>query len=282
MRFPRRGVIALFAACLAAYAAWAPSTAARAGDRFIVVASTTSTQDSGLFDYLLPIFTAKTGIEVRVVAKGTGEAIKLAQAGDADVLFVHHKPSEEKFVAAGYGVKRYQLMYNDFLLVGPKADCAGIAGTKDIVAALKRIAAAKVPFVSRGDDSGTNKAELALWKLAEIDPARASGGWYRAVGAGMGPTLNTAAGMEAYTLTDRAAWLAFRNKGGLFPVVEGDRQLFNQYGVTLVNPAKFPHVKAKDGQAFIDWLVSPEGQKAIAGFKIDGQQLFFPNAQAGS
>ncbi|MFZ5789635.1 MAG: substrate-binding domain-containing protein [Pseudomonadota bacterium] len=278
MRFPRRGLIALIAAFLAASAAWAPATA-RAGDRFITVASTTSTQDSGLFDYLLPIFTAKTGIEVRVVAKGTGEAIKLAQAGDADVLFVHHKPSEEKFVAEGYGVKRYQLMYNDFLLVGPKADPAGIAGTKDVVEGLKRIATAKAPFVSRGDDSGTNKAEMALWKLAAIDPAQASGGWYRAVGAGMGPTLNTAAGMEAYTLTDRATWLAFQNKGDLVPVVEGDQRLFNQYGVTLVNPAKFPHVKAEDGQAFIDWLVSPEGQKAIAGFKINGQQLFFPNAE---
>jgi tungstate transport system substrate-binding protein len=281
MRFPRRRLIALLAAFLAASAAWAPTTA-RAGDRFITVASTTSTQDSGLFDYLLPIFTAKTGIEVRVVAKGTGEAIKLARAGDADVLFVHHKPSEEKFVAEGYGVKRYQLMYNDFLLVGPKADPAGIAGTKDVVEGLTRIAAAKAPFVSRGDDSGTNKAELALWKLAAIDPTQASGGWYRAVGAGMGPTLNTAAGMEAYTLTDRATWLAFRNKGDLVAVVEGDQRLFNQYGVTLVNPAKFPHVKAEDGQAFIDWLISPEGQKAIAGFKIDGQQLFFPNARAGS
>jgi tungstate transport system substrate-binding protein len=274
-------LISLLAAFLAASAAWAPTTA-RAGDRFITVASTTSTQDSGLFDYLLPIFTAKTGIEVRVVAKGTGEAIKLARAGDADVLFVHHKPSEEKFVAEGYGVKRYQLMYNDFLLVGPKADPAGIAGTKDVVEGLTRIAAAKAPFVSRGDDSGTNKAELALWKLAAIDPTQASGGWYRAVGAGMGPTLNTAAGMEAYTLTDRATWLAFRNKGDLVAVVEGDQRLFNQYGVTLVNPAKFPHVKAEDGQAFIDWLVSPEGQKAIAGFKINGQQLFFPNARAGS
>jgi tungstate transport system substrate-binding protein len=278
MRFPRRGLISLLAAFLAASAAWAPTTA-RAGDRFITVASTTSTQDSGLFDYLLPIFTAKTGIEVRVVAKGTGEAIKLARPGDADVLFVHHKPSEEKFVAEGYGVKRYQLMYNDFLLVGPKADPAGIAGTKDVVEGLTRIAAAKAPFVSRGDDSGTNKAELALWKLAAIDPTQASGGWYRAVGAGMGPTLNTAAGMEAYTLTDRATWLAFRNKGDLVAVVEGDQRLFNQYGVTLVNPAKFPHVKAEDGQAFIDWLVSPEGQKAIAGFKINGQQLFFPNAE---
>jgi tungstate transport system substrate-binding protein len=278
----RRRWIGLAAGLFAALFCGGTVLSANAGDRFIVVASTTSTQDSGLFDYLLPIFTAKTGIEVRVVAKGTGEAIKLAQAGDADVLFVHHRPSEEKFVADGFGVKRYQLMYNDFLIVGPKADPAGIAGTHDVVEALKKIAGAKAPFASRGDDSGTNKAEMALWKAAEIDPKQASGTWYRATGSGMGPTLNTAAGMGAYTLTDRATWLAFQNKGDLIAAVEGDQRLFNQYGVTLVNPARFPHVKAADGQAFIDWLVSPEGQKAIAEFKVQGQSVFFPNAEPAS
>jgi tungstate transport system substrate-binding protein len=281
MKTTRRRWLGLATALIAALTC-AMVMPANAGDRFIIVASTTSTQDSGLFDYLLPIFTAKTGIEVRVVAKGTGEAIKLAQAGDADVLFVHHKPSEEKFVADGFGVKRYQLMYNDFLIVGPKADPAGIAGTSDVVAGLKKIAAANVPFASRGDDSGTNKAEMALWKAAEIDPKQASGTWYRETGAGMGPTLNTAAGMGAYTLTDRATWLAFQNKGDLVSVVEGDKRLFNQYGVILVNPAKFPHVKAADGQAFIDWLVSAEGQKAIADFKVQGQSVFFPNAAPAS
>jgi tungstate transport system substrate-binding protein len=282
MSATRRRWVGLAAGLLAALLCNGIAMSVSAGDRFIVVASTTSTQDSGLFDYLLPIFAAKTGIEVRVVAKGTGEAIKLAQAGDADVLFVHHKPSEEKFVADGFGVKRYQLMYNDFLIVGPKADPAGIAGTHDVVEALKKIAAAKAPFASRGDDSGTNKAEMALWKIAEIDPKQASGTWYRETGSGMGPTLNTAAGMGAYTLTDRATWLAFQNKGDLVAVVEGDQRLFNQYGVTLVNPAKFPHVKAADGQAFIDWLVSPEGQKAISDFKVQGQSVFFPNAAPAS
>lgn len=282
MTITRRRWFTLFAVLLATVASAASPRPAAATDRYITVASTTSTQDSGLFDYLLPIFTAKTGIEVRVVAKGTGEAIKLAQAGDADVLFVHHKPSEEKFVADGYGVKRYQLMYNDFLIVGPKADPAAIAGTSDVVDALKKIAAAKVPFLSRGDDSGTNKAEVTLWKAAEIDPKQASGTWYRETGAGMGPTLNTTVGMGGYTLTDRATWLAFQNKGDLVALVEGDKRLFNQYGVILVNPAKFPHVKAADGQTFIDWLVSPEGQKAIADFKVQGQSVFFPNAAPSS
>lgn len=282
MTITRRRWLTLFAVLLATVASAASPRPAAAADRYITMASTTSTQDSGLFDYLLPIFTAKTGIEVRVVAKGTGEAIKLAQAGDADVLFVHHKPSEEKFVADGYGVKRYQLMYNDFLIVGPKADPAALAGTSDVVDALKKIAAAKVPFLSRGDDSGTNKAEVTLWKAAEIDPKQASGTWYRETGAGMGPTLNTAVGMGGYTLTDRATWLAFQNKGDLVALVEGDKRLFNQYGVILVNPAKFPHVKAADGQTFIDWLVSPEGQKAIADFKVQGQSVFFPNATPSS
>ena len=252
----------------------APATA---DERFIVVASTTSTQDSGLFDYLLPLFTQKTGIEVRVLYKGTGEAIKVAQKGDADVLFVHDKKSEEKFVADGFGVKRSDVMYNDFVIVGPAVDPAGIKGTADVVEALKKIAAAKVPFASRGDDSGTNKAELRLWKLGEIDPKKDSGTWYRETGSGMGPTLNTAAGMGAYALTDRGTWLNFKNRGDLTILVEGDKRLFNQYGVTLVNPAKFPTVKQADGQTFIDWVLSAEGQQAIANYKIGGQQVFYPN-----
>lgn len=254
-----------------------PSTAL-AADRFITVASTTSTEDSGLFGSILPKFTAKTGIEVRIVAKGTGQAIDLAKRGDADVLFVHHKPSEEKFVAEGFSTVRKPVMYNDFVIVGPASDPAGVKGSKDVAAALSKIAEAKAPFVSRGDDSGTNKAELALWKTAKLDPAKADGGWYRSIGQGMGPTLNTAAAMNGYTLTDRGTWLNFKNRGPLTVLVEGDKRLFNQYGVMLVNPAKFPHVKAADGQAFVDWLVSAEGQKAIADYKINGEQLFFPNA----
>ena len=255
---------------------------AGAEERFITVASTTSTEDSGLFEYLLPIFQEKTGIEVRVVAKGTGQAIKLAEAGDADVLFVHDQKSEEKFVADGFGAKRFPVMYNDFVLIGPKEDPAGVAGGADVAAALKKIAEAGAPFASRGDDSGTHKAELRLWKAAEVDPKAASGGWYNETGQGMGPTLNTAAGMGAYALADRGTWIAFKNKDGLDIVVEGDRRLFNQYGVMLVNPAKHPHVKAADGQEFVDWLISPEGQQAIASFKLDGQQLFFPNYQPTS
>jgi tungstate transport system substrate-binding protein len=253
-------------------------TPALAENPYIVVASTTSTQDSGLYEYLLPLFTKRTGIDVRVVAKGTGEAIKLAAAGDADVLFVHDQKSEEKFVADGYGVKRYPVMYNDFIIVGPKSDPAGIGGMHDAVAALRKIVDGKNIFVSRGDDSGTNKAELRLWQEAGINVKPLSGVWYYETGSGMGPTLNTAADMGAYTLTDRATWAAFNNKRDLVPLVEGDQRLFNQYGVILVNPAKFPHVKAHDGQAFIDWLISPEGQRAIAGYKIDGQQMFYPNA----
>lgn len=253
---------------------------ARAEDRFITVASTTSTEDSGLFKALLPAFTAKTGIAVRVVAKGTGQAIDLAKRGDADVLFVHHKPSEEKFVAEGFAAERKPVMYNDFVIVGPAKDPAGVKGSKDVADALGRIAAAKAPFVSRGDDSGTHKAELALWKAANLDPAKAESGqgWYKAIGQGMGPTLNTAAALEGYALADRGTWLNFRNRGGLSILVEGDKRLFNQYGVMLVSPAKFPHVKAKDGQSFVDWLVSAEGQQAIAAYQIDGQSLFFPNA----
>jgi tungstate transport system substrate-binding protein len=276
----RTFLIALGANLLVAFGLWAAPTVA--DDRFIVVASTTSTQDSGLFDYLLPLFTRKTGIEVRVLYKGTGEAIKVAQKGDADVLFVHDKKSEEKFVADGFGVKRFDVMYNDFIIVGPQADPAGIKGMSDAPAALAKIAAAAAPFASRGDDSGTHKAELRLWKEAGVDAKAASGTWYRETGSGMGPTLNTAAGMGAYALTDRGTWLNFKNRADLTILVEGDKQLFNQYGVTLVNPEKFPHVKKADGQAFVDWVISPEGQQAIATYKIDGQQLFFPNHQPAS
>jgi tungstate transport system substrate-binding protein len=248
---------------------------ATAQDKFITVASTTSTEQSGLFDHLLPLFEEKTGIEVRVIAQGTGQALDTGRRGDADVVFVHAKAAEEEFVAEGAGVKRNPVMYNDFVIVGPGDDPAGIKGGKDAVAALKKIAEAGATFASRGDDSGTHKAELALWKQAGMEP---SGDWYRELGTGMGPTLNTSAEMPAYTLTDRATWLAFENKGPLEIVVEGDPKLFNQYGVILVNPEKHPHVKAAEGQAFIDWLVSPEGQEAIAAYKIGGQQLFFPNA----
>ena len=251
--------------------------AARAEDRFITIASTTSTQDSGLFDYLLPIFTKKTGIAVHVVAVGTGQALKIGQQGDADVLFVHDRAGEEKFVAEGYGVKREPLMYNDFIIVGPDSDPAQIKGDKDAIDAFRKIADAKAPFASRGDDSGTNRMELRLWKAAKTDVKSASGDWYKSLGQGMGPTLNTAAAMNAYTLSDRATWSKFANKQHLVILVEGDKRLFNQYGVILVNPQKHPNVKVADGQAFIDWLISPEGQAAIAGYKIGGVQAFFPD-----
>jgi len=252
---------------------------AYAQQKFIMVASTTSTEQSGLFKHILPIFEKKTGIDVRVVAQGTGQALDTGRRGDADVVFVHAKTQEEKFIAEGHGVKRYEVMYNDFVLVGPKkSDPAQADGMKDIVAALKKIQDAKAPFASRGDRSGTHSAELRLWKLAGYDPAKEKPSWYRETGSGMGPTLNTAAGMGAYTLTDRGTWLSFKNRGPLDILVEGDKRLFNQYGVILVNPAKHPHVKKEMGQAFIDWLISPEGQKAIADYKISGQQLFFPNA----
>ena len=250
-----------------------------AAERFITVASTTSTEQSGLFGYLLPIFEKKSGIQVRVVALGTGQALDLARRGDAEVVFVHDKAAEEKFLKEGYGVRRFDVMYNDFILVGPKADPAKIAGGKDIVAALHKIAAAHAPFASRGDRSGTNAAELRLWKIAGIDPTSGKGSWYRETGSGMGPTLNIAAAMNAYALSDRGTWLAFKNRGDLDIVVQGDQRLFNQYGVMLVNPAKHPHVKKELGQTFIDWLISPEGQKAIAGYKIGGDQLFFPDAK---
>ncbi len=250
-----------------------------AAERFITVASTTSTENSGLFGFILPKFQQATGIEVRVVAVGTGQAIKNAERGDADVLFVHHQPSEEQFVAQGFGVKRYDVMYNDYVLLGPQTDPAGIKGTEDSVAALSRIAATAAPFVSRGDDSGTHKLELSLWEAAGIDVKKASGSWYREAGSGMGATLNTSSGLDAYTISDRGTWISFKNRGRLTIAVEGDPRLFNQYGVILVNPAKHPHVKASDGQAFTDWLISDQGQKAIADFRVDGQQLFFPNAK---
>jgi len=254
------------------------STAALAEDKSIFLQSTTSTANAGLYDYILPMFTGKTGIQVNVVAVGTGQAIKNAQNGDGDVLLVHAKSAEEKFVAEGYGVKRFDVMYNDFIIVGPPSDPAGIGGTKDSPAALKQIAEEGGVFASRGDNSGTHKKELALWKDAGVDPAAASGQWYRETGSGMGATLNAAVGMGAYTLTDRGTWISFKNKGDYTILVEGSEDLFNQYGVILVNPKKHPRVKAAEGQAFIDWLLSEEGQPAIASYQLDGQQLFFPNA----
>jgi tungstate transport system substrate-binding protein len=250
-----------------------------AQDKSIVVASTTSTQDSGLFGYLLPLFKAKTGIEVKVVAQGTGQALDTARRGDADVVFVHAKSAEEKFLSEGFGVKRYPVMYNDFILIGPKSDPAGIKGTKDIVAALKAIKAKDAPFISRGDRSGTHIAEQKLWKAADIDIAKDKGPWYKEIGQGMGAALNMASAANSYVLSDRGTWLHFKNRGDLAILVEGDKRLFNQYGVMLVNPQKHATVKADLGQQFIDWLVSPEGQKAIAGYKINGDQLFYPNAE---
>jgi tungstate transport system substrate-binding protein len=252
--------------------------AASAEHRSIVVASTTSTQDSGLFGYLLPIFKAKTGIEVKVIAQGTGQALDTARRGDADVVFVHAKSQEEKFLAEGFGVKRFEVMYNDFVLIGPKSDPAGVKGS-DIETALQTIKDKAAPFVSRGDKSGTHSAELALWKQAGIDIAAIKGPWYREIGQGMGGALNTAQAMDGYVLSDRGTWISFKNRGNLEIVVEGDKRLFNQYGVMLVNPAKYPSVKKELGQAFIDWLVSAEGQAAIAGYKIKGQQLFFADAE---
>lgn len=253
-----------------------------ADDGFILVQSTTSTQNSGLFDHILPKFTQITGIEVRVVAVGTGQALKNARNGDGDVVLVHSKADEEKFVADGWGLKRHDVMYNDFAIVGPASDPAGIAGLKDADQALKKIAKVEAPFASRGDNSGTHKAELRLWKKTKVDPTKASGDWYLETGSGMGATLNTAVGKHAYTLTDRGTWLGFANKRDFKVLVEGDSQLFNQYGVTLVNPAKHPRVRTEKGQAFVDWLTGVEGQKAISNFKIDGQQLFTPNARPGS
>ena len=251
---------------------------AAAQETFITVASTTSTENSGLFDYLLPIFEEKTGIEVRVIAQGTGQALETGRRGDADVVFVHAPAAEKAFVEEGAGVERFEVMYNDFVIVGPDSDPAGIRGMKDAPAAFTAIAEAKATFASRGDDSGTYKAELRLWKEAGIDIGKTGGSWYRELGSGMGPTLNTAAQMPAYTLADRGTWISFENRGPLEILVEGDPKLFNQYGVILVNPKKHSHVKQEAGQTFIDWLVSEEGQQAIADYKLNGQQLFFPNA----
>ena len=270
----RRFLIA--AAALGAVVAIAPPGLAQ--DKSIVVASTTSTRDSGLFDYLLPRFKAKSGITVKVVAQGTGKALDTGRRGDADVLFVHAKAAEEKFIKDGYGVKRYPVMYNDFVVVGPKSDPAGIKGTKDVGKALTTIMNKKADFISRGDNSGTNKAELRLWKAAGVDIDKQKGPWYKAIGQGMGATLNTAAASNAYTLTDRATWINFKNKRDLVIVVEGDKRLFNQYGIFLVNPKKHPNVKVKLGQAFIDYVTSPEGQAVIKSYKINGQQLFYPDA----
>lgn len=253
------------------------NTQALAQDQTIVVASTTSTQDSGLFGYLLPIVKQKTGIDVKVLAQGTGQALDTARRGDADVVFVHAKSAEEKFLAEGFGVKRYPVMYNDFVVVGPRDDPAGVKG-KDVTTALQAIKTKGAQFVSRGDRSGTHIAELKLWKAAGIDIAKDHGPWYKEIGQGMGAALNMASASNSYVLSDRGTWLAFKNRGGLTVLVEGDKRLFNQYGVMLVNPAKHPSVKKEAGQRFIDWLISVEGQSAIAGFKINSQQLFYPNA----
>lgn len=255
------------------------STAAFAADDAIILQSTTSTANSGLYDHILPKFTDKTGIQVNVVAVGTGQAIRNARNGDGDVLLVHARPAEEKFVEDGYGVARFDVMYNDFIIVGPPSDPAGIAGGADATAALAKIAQAKAPFASRADDSGTHKKEMALWADAGIDPTVASGGWYRETGSGMGATLNAAVGMNAYSMTDRGTWISFGNKGEFRILVEGDDALFNQYGIILVDPEKHPRVNAAAGRTFIDWILGDEGQEAIAGYRLDGQQLFFPNAK---
>jgi tungstate transport system substrate-binding protein len=265
------------AGCMLLEAAALPAAAQR---QFITVASTTSTEESGLFRHLLPAFTNETGIEVRVVAVGTGQALKIGERGDCDVVFVHDKPAELAFVEQGFGVDRHEVMHNDFVLVGPASDPAHADGDKDIVDALRKIASAKAPFVARGDDSGTSKAEIRLWKEAGIDTKAAGVGWYRDTGSGMGPTLNTAAAMDGYILSDRGTWLSFKNKQNLKIVVEGARRLFNQYGVMLVNPAKHPYVKQDLGRRFIDWLTSPEGQRTIADYRINGEPPFFPDAKA--
>jgi tungstate transport system substrate-binding protein len=257
----------------------AVSPSSAQAQRAITVASTTSTEQSGLFKHLMPKFTGSTGIKVKVVALGTGQALDIGRRGDADVVFVHDKEAEEKFVADGFGVKRHEVMYNDFVVVGPKSDPAGVAG-KDIQAGLRRIAAVKAPFVSRGDRSGTHAAELRFWRDAGLNLAAIKGDWYKEIGQGMGPALNTASAASAYLLSDRGTWLVFKNRADLAILVEGDERMFNQYGVMLVNPARHPHVKAADGQRFVDWLVSGEGQKTIAEYRVNGEQLFFPNAGA--
>ncbi len=267
-------------AAATAAAALLAAQSAQAQDPFITVASTTSTEQSGLFKEMLPKFKAATGIEARVVALGTGQALDMGRRGDADVVFVHDKVAEEKFIADGFGVKRFEVMYNDFVIVGPKSDPAKARG-KDVLEGMKKIAAAKAPFASRADKSGTHAAEMRYWKSAGIDPTLDKTTWYRETGSGMGPTLNTASAMNAYALTDRGTWLSFKNRGELEIVVEGDQRLFNQYGVMLVNPARHAHVKKEAGQKFVDWVISPAGQAAIAAYKIGGEQLFFPNAKAG-
>jgi tungstate transport system substrate-binding protein len=274
----RKQAVAIVTAFVATSVATLGISAANAQERFITVASTTSTEQSGLFGHLLPIFKKDTGIDVRVVALGTGQALDTGRRGDADVVFVHDKVAEEKFVADGFGVERIEVMYNDFVLVGPKVDPAKANG-RDISVGLKRVADSKAAFVSRGDKSGTHAAELRYWKAAGVDLDATKGAWYRETGSGMGPALNTASAMNAYILTDRGTWLSFKNRGELAIQVEGDAKLFNQYGVMLVNPAKHPHIKKDLGQRFIDWVVSPAGQKAIAEYKIGGEQLFFPNAK---
>ncbi|MGI9126757.1 MAG: substrate-binding domain-containing protein [Roseomonas sp.] len=266
----RRGILPVLIAAFA--------LPALAQERSITVASTTSTEQSGLFGHILPIFTREAGIAVRVVALGTGQALDVGRRGDADVVFVHDRAAEERFVAEGFGGPRRHVMFNDFVITGPAADPARIAGLGDTAEALRRIAAARAPFISRGDRSGTHAAELRLWQLAGIDPASGRGHWYREVGQGMGPALNTAAAQGAYILADRGTWLSFRNRQDQRILIEGDTRLFNQYGVMLVNAQRHPHVKAADGQRFIDWLLSPAGQAAIAAYRIGGEQLFFPNA----
>ena len=280
-RFPRRGMI-LSMLVLGAILVAPILNTAKADPSYITVSSTTSTKNSGLYDYLLPKFTEETGIEVRVVAVGTGKAIRLAQAGDADVLLVHHKPSEEKFIAAGFGIERFDVMYNDFVLIGPEQDPAEIRGETDVASALRKISDAGQPFASRGDDSGTNKKERALWAAADVDVNSVSGTWYRETGSGMGATLNVAAAMNAYVLSDRSTWLKFGNKADLAILVEGDKRLFNQYGVILVSKERHAHIKDELGQTFIDWITGTEGQHYISEYKIQGRQAFFPNANAGS
>lgn len=264
-----------FIAIAASLACW---SAAIAQERTITVASTTSTEQSGLFQHLLPAFSKSSGISVKVVAVGTGQALDIGRRGDADVVFVHDRPAEDKFMTEGQGVKRFDVMYNDFVIVGPKSDPAHIAGDTDVAEALRKIAAAKAPFISRGDRSGTHEAELRLWKIAGIDIAGTRGDWYREIGQGMGPALNMASSTNAYLLSDRGTWLSFRNRSDLAILTQGDKRLYNQYGVMLVNPAKHPNVNAGDGQAFVDWLVSTDGQQTIADYKIGGEQLFFPDA----
>ena len=276
-----RFAITSLAAAFASAVLLAFSPAGMAQVPFITVASTTSTEQSGLFKHLLPEFRKATGIEARVVAVGTGQALDMARRGDADVVFVHDPAAEEKFLAEGFGVKRYEVMYNDFVIVGPRSDPARAAGLTDVLEALRRIEAAKATFVSRADKSGTHAAELRYWKAAGVELEKAKGPWYKETGSGMGPALNTAAAMNAYALADRGTWLSFKNRGNLVVLVEGDRKLFNQYGVMLVNPAKHPHVKKELGQKFADWLVSPVGQATISAYKIEGEQLFFPNARPG-